>query len=68
MKAFREVTVWEDNTPNHDYVLNDAGKVVAYRKAGTKDWLEFSKPLPFSRSYRKFKELKDEQLRMATSS
>lgn len=63
MRAFREVTVWEDNTPNHDYVLNDAGKVVAYRKSGTDVWEFFTKPLPFSRSYRKFKELKNEILK-----
>lgn len=63
MRAFREVTVWEDNTPNHDYVLNDAGKVVAYRKGGTDVWEFFTKPLPFSRSYRKFQELKNEILK-----
>ena len=60
MRVFREVTVWEDNTRNHDYVLNDAGKLVAYRKAGTESWKTFTKPLPFSRSYRKFQELKNE--------
>ena len=60
MKIYREVTVWEDNTPNHDYVLNDAGKVVAYRATGSEVWKTFTKPLPFSRSYRKFKELKNE--------
>jgi len=60
VKVFREVTVWEDNTLNHDYVLNDAGKVVAYRKASNPVWETFTKPLPFSRSYRKFKELKNE--------
>lgn len=62
MKIYREVTVWEDNTPNHDYALNDAGKVVAYRKAGTDVWEFFTKPLPFSRSYRKFEKMKDEIL------
>lgn len=60
MRVFREITVWEDNTRNHDYALNDAGKVVAYRKADNHTWEIFTKPLPFSRSYRKFQELKNE--------
>ena len=60
MKVLREVTEWEDNTPNHDYVLNDQGKMVAYRKNGTGDWEVMSLPRMFSRTRRKFKTLKEE--------
>ena len=54
-----ETTVWPDNTPNHAYVLNDAGKMVAYYPMGDfKNLVEFKKPLPFYKSRRKFKKCK----------
>lgn len=62
MKVIREKTVWEDDTPNHDYAVNDAGKCVGYRKAGTDEWLMFKTPKSFSRSRRSFTTLKDDPL------
>jgi hypothetical protein len=60
MELLKEITKWPDNTPNHSYKLNDAGKLQAYRKTGTKEWFTFNKPLPFSKSGRKFVRLKNE--------
>jgi hypothetical protein len=60
MELLKEITKWPDSTPNHSYKLNDGGKLVAYRKTGTKEWFTFSKPLPFSKSGRKFVRLKNE--------
>jgi len=57
IRAFKEITDWE--WPNHSYALNDDGKCVAYRKTGTKEWYTFKKPLPFSKSRRKFVSLKN---------
>lgn len=59
MKVLREVTEWSDATPNHDYVVNDAGKCVAYRRVDTAEWFIFRTPIMFSRSRRKFKTLKE---------
>lgn len=54
MKILKEITVWPDNTPNHTYAINDAGKMVAYRKTGTKQWFIPVAPRMFDRRYRKF--------------
>lgn len=57
MKILKEITVWdkcEYNVPNHTYAINDGGKMVAYRKTGTKEWLVAAKPRFFDRSRRKF--------------
>jgi|TARA_B110000858_G_scaffold115729_1_gene132251 hypothetical protein len=59
MKILREVTEWLVPTPNHDYVLNDAGKLVAYRKNGKGEWSLMKKPKMFSKSYRKFQTLEE---------
>jgi hypothetical protein len=59
LNVLREVTEWEDNTPNHDYVLNDQGKVVAYRKRGEGEWFIPAKPRMFSKSRRRFKKLNE---------
>lgn len=61
MKILREVSDWQVPTPNHDYAVNDGGKVVAYRRQGKDYWEVFSVPRMFSRSRRKFKTLKSEQ-------
>ena len=59
LRAFKEITKWPDNTPNHVYILNDQGHCVGYRKTGTKEYIQFNKPSKlFSRSRRKFIELK----------
>ena len=60
MKILKETTKWEDNIPNHTYILNDAGDLKAYVIAGTNEYIEFKKPLKtFSKSKRTFKELTD---------
>ena len=59
MIALKETTKWEDNTPNHTYILNDADQLTAYVIAGTGEYHEFKKPLKaFSKSRRTFKEVK----------
>jgi hypothetical protein len=60
MKAFLETTEWELDhpVPNHIYLLNDSkDKMYAYIKAGTDNVFEFKKPIKFSVSRRKFKEV-----------
>jgi hypothetical protein len=57
MKILKEITEWNETeytVPNHTYAINDAGKMAAYRKTGTKDWIVFSKPRMFDRTRRKF--------------
>jgi hypothetical protein len=58
--VLKEVTKWD--WPNHTYLLSTAadkshGKMVAYIKSGTDEIEWFSKPMSFSKSYRKFKEV-----------
>ena len=57
MKILKEITEWPDNTPNHTYAINDGGKMVAYRKTGTDEWIIPNKARMFDRRYRKFKTL-----------
>ena len=56
MKALKEITKWdcEGTIPNHTYLINDAGKMVAYRNTNTKEVKFFNKPLTFDQRYRKF--------------
>lgn len=60
MKAFLETTEWELDHPiqNHIYLLNDSkDKMYAYIRHGTDTVFEFKKPIKFSTSRRKFKEV-----------
>lgn len=57
MQAVKEITVWDTNVPNHTYLL-DGDKMVAYIKQGATEPFWFKSPIKFSRSYRKFTELK----------
>ena len=59
MQAIREITEWTeiDFQPNHTYLLNMAGKAVAYIKNGTNEPIFFNKPMFFSKSYRKFEKV-----------
>lgn len=53
MKILQEITEWDDNTPNHVYHVNDAGKLVAFDNgSGLKT---FRNPLMFDKRKRKFK-------------
>ena len=55
MIVVQEITEWEDTTLNHVYFLNDdKSKMFAYIKAGTDTVVEFSKPMGFVASRRKF--------------
>ena len=48
--------------PQHTYFLNEAGKLIAYRKANGGVLTTFSKPLSFSRSRRKFEKIFDDSV------
>lgn len=55
LTMWKEVTDWGDDTPNHTYVLNDKGWLVAYIKQGTTDLINLNNPMKkFSKSRRKF--------------
>ena len=55
LTMWKEVTDWGDNTPNHTYVLDGKGWLVAYIKQGSTDLIHFSEPMKkFSKSRRKF--------------
>jgi hypothetical protein len=59
LRAFKEITKWDDNTPNHTYILNEQGHLVGYRKTSTKEYIQFKSPMKqFSKTRRKFIELK----------
>lgn len=58
MEALKEITVWPDNTPNHTYVLNEKGWMVAYMKHGTDVLIQMKNPMKkFSKTGRKFKKV-----------
>jgi membrane protease subunit (stomatin/prohibitin family) len=61
MEVLLETTEWADNTPNHTYVLDDAGKLVGYRKS-TGEIQVFTKPMRFDKRLRKFKKVVDKEL------
>ncbi len=55
LTMYKEVTDWGDDTPNHTYVLNDKGWLVAYIKQGTTDLINLDSPMKqFSKANRKF--------------
>ena len=56
-KFILETTDWEDNTPNHIYLLDSKDKAVGYVKNGQANVHMFAKPMMFSRSRRKFRKL-----------
>jgi hypothetical protein len=59
LRAYKEITKWDDNTPNHTYILNEQEQLVGYVKTGTKEYVQFNKPMKqFSKSRRRFVELK----------
>ena len=57
MKILQEITPdWD--VPNHIYFVTDGkDKMYGYVKRSTSELQEFNKPLPFSTSRRKFKEI-----------
>ena len=59
MQILKETTT-SKTYPNHTYILNDEGKMVAYMPSHDPDRLEvFKKPMSFYKSRRKFKETKE---------
>lgn len=64
MRMLREVTKWHQvdyEVKNHDYLVDDNKEFCfAYRKAGSDDWEKFKKQRRFTKTYRRFKELKEE--------
>ena len=60
MPAFKETTVWGDNSAvNHTYLL-EGDKMVAYIRQGTTEPFWFNKPITFSRTGRKFQPVPDD--------
>lgn len=58
VEALKEITDWGNNTPNHTYVLNEKGEMVAYMKQGTDVLIEMKTPMKrFSKTGRKFKKV-----------
>lgn len=59
MEGLKEITGVADGFryPEHVYILNDAGKLVGFIKEGTTELKEFSKPMAFYKSRRKFKKV-----------
>ena len=56
MKILQETTDWD--FPNHTYFVTEGkDKMFAYVKASGEEVQEFAKPIPFSTSHRKFKEI-----------
>jgi hypothetical protein len=58
MKLFLETTVWDNNIPNHTYILeDDKSRMHGYIQMGHKEPFMFKKPIGFSASKRTFKML-----------
>ena len=65
MKILRETTTYskvEYDVPKHDYLVEGGhgGRLIAYHKAGSDEWMKFSKLHFFSKKHRTFKELREE--------
>jgi hypothetical protein len=59
MIILQETTKDLSEAMRHTYIVTDAkDKVVAYIKSGTKEVIEFSKPLRFSTKHRTFREIR----------
>ena len=64
MRYMKEITDdWKCDyrVPCHTYILENGrgGRILGYIKEGRKEPIMFSKPYPFDRKNRKFKELKN---------
>ena len=61
MEVLREITDWGSHrVNNNDYIVNNAGKLLAYRKATQGEWEILSGKMRFDRSRRKFLKLDEE--------
>ena len=58
MKVLLETTVWETNTPNHVYFMDDSkSKMFAYVKFGEGKPFKFKNPIRIDTRGRKFREV-----------
>ena len=54
-----EITEWDGNIPNHTYhVIKGRQKIIGYEKASTGEFIKFSQPVTFSRTHRKFRQIR----------
>ena len=65
LKILRETTTYNKvdyDVPLHDYLVEGGhgGRLIAYRKAGSDEWMKFNKLHFFSKKHRTFKELREE--------
>lgn len=62
LRVLQEITDWSEAeyaVPNHTYLVNESKEFCyGYIKQGASEPEMFSKRIPFSTSYRKFKEIK----------
>ena len=58
IEILQEITDWGENRiSNNIYYVKDKVRLVAYIPEGTEKKIKFTKPLPFSKSRRRFKKL-----------
>ena len=58
IEILQEITDWgEERISNHTYYVSNKTSLAAYIPEGSKKKIEFTKPLSFSKSRRKFKKL-----------
>lgn len=56
----QEITEWPGNTPNHIYIVNNAGTLVGYVRAKDNKKIKLNTPMKrFETRYRKFKTLRN---------
>lgn len=65
MEIMKEITVWdcEYNVPNHTYLFNDSGDIIAYLNIVTDKVTVLKTPLKFDRRYRKFIRVENKRLK-----
>jgi hypothetical protein len=66
-EAFREVTEWGDDTPNHIYLF-DGDKALGYMRFGEDEPFYFSKPMQIDKRRRKFELLKNNPFKVEKKS
>lgn len=64
MKIIRETTLYtkvDYRVPQHDYLVEGGhgGRLIAYRKEGSDQWMKFTKLNHFSKKHRTFKQLRE---------
>ncbi len=64
MKIIRETTMYtkvDYRVPQHDYLVEGGhgGRLIAYRKEGSDEWMKFGKMNHFSKKHRTFKQLRE---------